>query len=317
MDVDVVTLGEALVDFIPVPDAGQWRFLARAGGAPANVAAGLARLGCPTAFVGRVGADALGTLVVEAVASAGVVVRWIRADPVHPTTVAIVMPGTDTHARFLIYRAADARLEPDDVPLDVIRTARMLHVGTLSMAAPTSRRATLAAVQTAREAGVPVSLDVNLRPAVWEDRRKMLAATRELTCLATIVKVTRDEIEAIGASEAELLALGPRIVLVTDGGSGAWAATETGTRHCGAQRVDVVDSTGAGDAFMAAFIRALLDRGAGSPSMSRSDAPWSGADQDAVDRALGIAVWAGSVAVQRVGAMESLPTAAELSARAD
>jgi fructokinase len=191
----------------------------------------------------------------------------------------------------------------------------MLHVGTLSMAASTSRRATLAAVQTAREAGVPVSLDVNLRPTVWQDRNKMLAATRELSCLATIVKVTRDEIEAIGATEAELLALGPRIVLVTDGGHGAWATTETGTRHCGARSVDVVDSTGAGDAFMAAFLRALLEAGAASPSMTRGDAPWSGADQDAVDRALGIAVWAGSVAVQRVGAMESLPTEAELSAR--
>jgi fructokinase len=306
---EVVAVGEALVDFIPVEEGMSWRYLARPGGAPANVAVGLARLGRRVAFVGRVGRDPLGALVAEALGGAGVNVRWLQHDARRPTTVAIVMPATQSHTRFLIYRtgAADAALEASALPLSVIRGARLLHLGTLSLAAPASRRATLAAVEAAQASGVPVSVDVNLRPTVWPSRRRMVAAALDLLGRAMVAKLTKEELADLGLSVGDVLSLGPRLVVMTEGEKGASAFTREGSVSRPAASVPVVDPTGAGDAFMAAFLDdalGWLGRG-GSAGASPSSAE--------LERALDVALRAGAFAVGRVGAMESLPRKEDLA----
>ncbi len=322
---EIVAIGEALVDFIPDESAGEWRYTARPGGAPANVAVGLARLGRRVAFVGRVGADPLGRLVADALQSAGVDVRWVQRDRRRATTVAVVMPATELHTRFLIYRsgAADAALRRSEVPLGVVRVARLVHAGTLSLAAAASRHATLAAVDAARAAGVTVSVDVNLRPVVWRDARRMAEAARELLARADIAKLTHEELGALGLTPADVLDLGPGLVLVTDGENGAAAHTREGSVSRPALRVPVVDPTGAGDAFMATFLHVVLEslvdlessgesRGRTAGSRGPAGSGVRGIPMAVVEEALGAAIWAGAFAVQRVGAMESLPTREDL-----
>jgi fructokinase len=324
---EIVAIGEALVDFIPDESAGGWRYTARPGGAPANVAVGLARLGRRVAFVGRVGADPLGRLVTVALEDAGVDVRWVQRDRRRATTVAVVMPATESHTRFLIYRtgAADAALRRSEVPLGVVRGARLVHAGTLSLAAAASRRATLAAVDAARAAGVAVSVDVNLRPVVWRDPGRMAEAARELLARADIAKLTHEELGALGLTPRGVLDLGPGLVLVTDGENGAAVHTLEGSVSRPALRVPVVDPTGAGDAFMATFLHVVLEslEDLGSPGESRRRTAGSGGPavsrvrgipMTVVEEALGAAIWAGAFAVQRVGAMESLPTREDLGA---
>jgi fructokinase len=325
---EIVAIGEALVDFIPDEAAGEWRYTARPGGAPANVAVGLARLGRRVAFVGRVGADPLGSLVVDALEAAGVDVRWVQRDRRRATTVAVVMPATESHTRFLIYRtgAADAALRRSEVPLGAVRGARLVHAGTLSLAAPASRRATLAAVDAARAAGVAVSVDVNLRPVAWRDPGRMSEAARELLARADIAKLTHEELGALGLTPADVLERGPVVVLVTDGEYGAAAHTREGSVSRPALRVPVVDPTGAGDAFMGTFLHVVLESaeglekageprrrtaGSGGPAMSRV----RGIPMAVVEEALDAAIWAGAFAVQRVGAMQSLPTAEDIARR--
>jgi fructokinase len=303
MQPEVVALGETLVDFIPVEAAGPWRYAARPGGAPANVAVGLARLGRRVAFVGRVGVDPLGSLLLGSMGDAGVDTTWVQRDARRPTMVAAVMPPGDSLVRFLIYRSgtAAAALSAGEIPLEAIRSARVLHVGTLSMADPASRRATRLAVETARAAGSTVSLDVNLRVSAWPSRAVMRRAARELIDRATIVKATPEELAEIGLAPGEMARSHRSLVLVTDGARGATMHTLEGMRHFAAPRVPVVDPTGAGDAFVAALLDGVLARPDHRDFTLESVAP-------AVERA----VRAGSIAVGRVGAMESLPGRGEL-----
>jgi fructokinase len=312
MQPEIVALGETLVDFIPEAEPGTGHYVARPGGAPANVAVGLARLGRRAAFVGRVGIDSLGTLLVASMDAFGVDTAWIQRDKRRPTTVAVVMPPTDSLVRFLIYGSGTAAsaLAADEVPLDAIRSARFLHVGTLSMVDPTARRATRLAVETALDAAVPVSLDVNLRASAWPSREAMRRATLEMLERASIVKATPEELAEVGRSADQLTRTGTRILLVTDGERGASVHTSAGTIHLPAPAVPVVDPTGAGDAFMAAFLDGLLTHaGETVPDAGcwLSDPP-----PDVLGSVLGRAIRAGAFAVGRVGAMESLPTRQDL-----
>ncbi len=297
----VVTLGEALVDLVPVGDT-EWTFIARPGGAPANVAVALARLGTSVAFIGRVGRDALGRLVARALGDAGVDLRALQIDEVRHTPLAIVVPAARDLDRFLIYRSetADGALELSAEASALVATARVLHLGTISLASERSRAATHAAVETARSHGAIVSLDMNLRPSAWEAPDRMLAEARALLPAAHIVKLTLDELRALSLDTETLLQTGARVVLVTEGAVGATAFTRDGAIRVSAPDVHVVDTTGAGDAFDAAFLHFVL---------STTDPFGRG-----VESGLRAAVHAGALAVQTTGAMESLPTLDDLAA---
>ncbi len=188
-------------------------------------------------------------------------------------------------------------LEPEAAAL--VAGARVLHVGTISLASERSRAATYTAVEIARSHGVLVSLDMNLRPSAWAAPDRMLAEARALLPAAHIVKLTLDELRALDVDAAMLLRAGPRVVLVTEGAAGATAFTRDGTITVAAPDVPVIDTTGAGDAFDAAFLH-----------FTPADADPFGAG---IARRLRAAVYAGALAVQTAGAMGSLPTFHELA----
>ena len=173
---DVVCLGEVLIDFVPtitpttLTDAPA--FKKAPGGAPANVAVGPARLGVRSAFMGKVGDDQFGHVLVQTLADAGVDVAFVRFSSDARTALAFVSPRADGDREFMFYRhpSADMLFHASEVDAEAIQRAKLLHYGTISLISEPSRSATLHAIELAREAGCSVSCDPNLRLALWPDR---------------------------------------------------------------------------------------------------------------------------------------------------
>ena len=209
---------------------------------------------------------------------------------------------------FALYRAncADASYAPDEVDADLIRAARLLHVGSLSLATPISTAAQRHAVAVAREAGLLVSADPNLRPAVWADKAAMVAAGREAIASADIVKLSGEELAVLSGTRdpaegvKRLWHPGLRLMAVTEGDRGATIHTPQWAVGIGGFAVEVVDTVGCGDAFMASLLVGLLN-----------------ADLDRLDRTavreIGArASAAGAVLATRAGAMARMPTPEEI-----
>jgi 2-dehydro-3-deoxygluconokinase len=313
VSVEVVTLGECLVAFIAVSVgslAEASRFERHIAGAEANVAVGLARLGHSVGYVGRVGDDAFGTAVLRRLRGEGVEVGWLRRDAEAPTGLLIRerQPLGPSEVLYLRHGSAGSRLTPEDVSAaadtGLLSAARWLHVTGITPALSASAAAAVdTAVRLARDAGLTVSLDLNLRRKLWSDA-VAAPVLRRLTGKADIVFGGRDEANVVvggrpGREAAEvaaaLLDLGARIAVIKLGALGA-LALERGSSdiHRPALAVPrVVDPVGAGDAFCAGFIAARLE----------------GRD---LSTALGMGNACGAAAVSTLGDLTGLPERATL-----
>ena len=271
---DVVALGELLVDFTQNGSSGQGNplFEANPGGAPCNVLAMLCRLGRRTAFVGKVGDDVFGRMLRDAAAGTSISLDAMRLDPAAHTTLAFVKTLPDGDRDFSFYRdpGADMLLRADELPEEMIRSARIFHFGTLSMTHPGVREATRRAAALAKEGGALLSFDPNLRPPLWqslEDAREQIAWGLGQ---CDILKIADNELEFMtGASEADAGAAllrerypNIRILNVTCGAEGSFNWSDTGKIFAPAFRLgDAVDTTGAGDAFCGCVLDYILSRG--------------------------------------------------------
>lgn len=300
----LVTVGESLVALTP-PGVGPLRSATslRVGvaGAESNVAIAVRRLGANAAWIGRVGADELGELILSRLRGEDVDVSAAVRDPEAPTSLLIKERRTADVVRVSYYRRSGpgARLRPGDLDEDAIRAAGVLHVTGITPALSDSARACVhAAVEVARGAGVLVSLDFNHRAALWSDED----AGRELRWLtgsadvvfagaaeATLV-VDGDTPEALAASLARL---GPSQVVVKLGSAGAVAVVEEVALAVSAHAVSVIDPVGAGDAFVGGYLAELL--GGAEPAVR-----------------LATAARCGAFAVTVAGDWEGLPSRAEL-----
>lgn len=304
---DVVTLGETMV-LLTAPRIGPLRHArtldVAIGGAESNLAIGITRLGRRARWIGRVGDDEFGRLVLTVLAGEGLDTRGAVVDPDAPTGLMVKARRTAAATDVRYYRAGSAgsRLCPDDVDAEAVRTARLLHVTGITPAlSATARAATRAAVAEANAAGVPVSLDLNYRQALWSPRDAG-PELRELAACADILFATEAEaalvLKAPDGTPADelargLAALGPAQVLLKQGARGA-AALVDGVRHAvPPRRVEAVDPVGAGDAFAAGYLAELLDGAA-------------------VGERLATAAAAGAFAVTVPGDWEGLPRRDEL-----
>ena len=274
----VVCLGEALIDRLgplggdpavdqPVDD--------RLGGAPANVACGLARLGTPVAFAGRLGQDAIGAAFSSLFAERGVDTTLLQRDAERPSRIVLVRRARDGERQFQGFDGdqgagfADQALEPAALP-----QAQWLLIGTLPLAAPTSASALLSAVRQARSQGTAIALDVNWRPTFWDvtaspeggPSAAAKTAIQPLLQQAALIKLAREEAlwffntDDPGAIQ-KALPHRPDVV-VTDGAAPVcWQLGANSGRQAAFQPPSVVDTTGAGDAFTAG----LLHRWAAAP----------------------------------------------------
>ncbi|GAA0453435.1 sugar kinase [Paractinoplanes deccanensis] len=291
------TMGLVAADGIgPLPYARSFSF--GIGGAESNVAVGVARLGGEATWLGRVGPDATGALIAERLGAAGVRTLAITDDSF--TGLMVRHRRSAQFAQVDYHRAGSAgsRLSPADVPSAELSASGVVHVTGITPAlSETARAAVFQSIETARAAGVPVSVDVNYRSKLWS-RFDAAPVLRDLVSRADVVFASPEEAELFVDPQdvpAALAKLGPAEVIVKDGARGCTALID-GERHAlPVLPVTVIDPVGAGDAFVAGY---LADRLAGAPPADR----------------LATAIAAGAFAVTVPGDCEGAPTRAELAA---
>lgn len=306
----VYVIGEALIDLVMQPGAdpaGPPTYLAHPGGSPYNVAIGLARLGQPARLVARLAGDAFGRQLRAHAEANGVDLSWAVA-AAEQSTLAVVSLDTDRNASYDFYRTGTADWQWSDAELDRIPAdAAWLHTGSLASWTEPGAEVIASQLRRRRELQpVVASYDPNIRPALLPDHGAALDQVEAMVGLADVVKASAEDLAWLypdrDADEVlrHWLALGPAVVVLTDGGRGARFCTDAGIATAPARPVTVVDTVGAGDAFMAGLINALVTAGF-EP----------GADLDiaaAVDEAILVA----ALTCARAGA--NPPTAAELAA---
>jgi len=303
---DVVSCGELLIDFVALRrgvrlvDAPAFR--RATGGAPANVAVGVARLGRRAAFLGQVGDDDFGHYLAQTLARAGVDVRGLRFSPDARTALAFVSLRADGERDFLFYRhpSADMLWRPEDVDRAVASATRIFHFGSISLIDEPARSATLVAMETAREHGARLSYDPNLRLALWPSPEAARAGMLRGLEHAEIVKLSREELAFLtGSSDPaaarQLWHERLQLLVVTLGAAGCAYLTPQEEGEVPGFTVPVVDTTGAGDGFVAGLLVGLLEQGL----------DWS---KRAVEQALRLANAVGALVCTRRGAIPALPT---------
>jgi 2-dehydro-3-deoxygluconokinase len=302
MSADVVTLGEALVALVadegrPLVDPGS--FTPFVAGAEANVAMGLARLGRSVSFIGRVGADGLGQMVRNGLRGEGVEVQWLRDDPGAPTGALARDRRSLPPAEVVYLRrgSAASRLAPADVEAagETVAGARWLHLTGITPAlSPSCRAAVWSALDFARAGGVRVSLDVNLRRRLWSEREAK-PVLEEMAERCDLVIAGEDEAVLLcGSADPAVLAdsFGSEAVVKLGArGAAGWRKGEV-AEDAGIA-VTAVDVVGAGDAFTAGYLDALLDGAGLVDALRRANA-------------------CGAIAVAAVGDATGLPTRSEL-----
>ncbi len=305
----IVALGEVVSDIYQSEGESsvELPFIARPGGAPANVAVAASRLGSDAAFIGSVGDDLFGTFILQALESEGVETSGVvRQKPPTRTSLAFVEISDDGNRDFTFYRsspAADELLSEDDVTEDLVSGASFVNFGSIPLIREPVRSATHRLAEVANDLGVPVAFDVNFREHLWESPDAAREAVDPLLDRSSIVKLGDDELmPLLGADDPEeaakmLLDRGVSLVLVSLGSDGAFYATKDFSGNVSAFEVEVVDATGAGDAFLAATLVHL------------SDTEW---DEETVREAALRGTAAGSLACTGFGAMSTLPTKDEL-----
>ena len=267
---DAICLGELLIDFVPTVTGTDLlsapAFKKAPGGAPANVAVGLQRLGVSSAFMGKVGDDPFGHFLARTLAQAGVDVEPLRFSAQARTALAFVSLKADGDREFMFYRhpSADMLFTPNEVDVAAIRTAKLLHFGSISLIAEPSRSATLHAVTTAREAGCLISYDPNLRLALWPDAEAARTGLWQGLAQAQVVKISEDEVEFLtGTRDLQkgrkaLWHDDLQLLVVTCGLAGCAFFTPELAGSVASFNVAAVDATGAGDGFVAGLLQGLL-----------------------------------------------------------
>ena len=308
---DVASFGELIVDLVPgVTAEGVRCFVPKAGGAPGNVAVGVAKLGARAAMLSKVGDDAFGRLLVGTLAGYGVATGGVIRTNTGTTALAVVTLDAEGDREFMFYRTggADSTYSPGEVDEAAIRAARVLHIGSLMLAEETPAHAQRHAVAVAQTNAVMISADVTLRPSLWSDPDDMRRAALATVRVANIVKISEEELAFLTECEDRAQAVrllwhpGLRVVAVTLGPAGAEMFTDRLHVSVPGFPVPVVDTVGCGDAFMASLLADL----------SRSDFDVSSAA--ALTRLARRASAAGAIAAMGAGAMESLPTGEQLQA---
>lgn len=310
----VVCMGELLIDFgaietgVSVGEASG--FIKAPGGAPANVAVAVKRLGLDSAFIGQVGDDSFGHYLAGVLTENGVDTSGLRFSDQARTALAFVSLKTDGERSFEFYRhpSADMLLTPDDINYSLLDSASAFHFGSISLIGEPSRSATLAAAAYALEHGALISYDPNLRRALWDSDE----AARDGMMLgfpyASIVKISDDELDFLtGGDVYTLWREHTRLIVVTKGKDGSCAYTRNGTFLLAeAQGVKAIDTTGAGDSFMAALLVKLLT----APNRDELLE-----DATRLGDVLHFANTVGALTTTRRGAIPALPTLEEVEAR--
>lgn len=327
----VTAIGELLVDFVSLPTAASEsaaetarHYQAHPGGAPANVVSTVRRFGRPAAFIGSVGDDQFGRLLIHSLETHGVDTSGMAVTDRAFTTLAFVThdPDGDRHFDFARKPGADTLLQLNDTSRDILARTDILHFGTLSLSHDPSRQATREAVRLVREAGGIISFDPNVRAPLWRDPADLRAAWEAALPDVHILKISEDDLALLTPGSADdairrlLHDTSIRLVLLTLGAKGCRIYRRDGraviTRDVpGVAGVRAVDTTGAGDIFTGAFLSSLPEAVHDAASLTT----WLGADpDDALIAAARIANRVAADSTTRRGGISSIPDAETIQA---
>jgi len=307
----VICLGEALIDFIPL-DQDNMQFLKSPGGAPANVAVGAARLGAKSSFIGKVGDDVLGNFLKVTLENYNVQTETMYLSNEVRTAITFVTLGEDGEREFSFYieKTADRYLTPEEIPVSLFDEHNVFHFGSISLIDDPAESATKRALQLAKEKGLVVSYDPNLRPMLWKDldiaKQKITSMLRE----ADVVKLSEVELEFItGEKDIErgvtkLAQYNIPLFFITLGKDGVHAFFKGESIFVEARKVKSVDTTGAGDAFVSGLLY----------QFSRRDKEIVEYSLDEIKEIATFASVSGALAVSQKGAMSALPTLEQVQA---
>ncbi|KAF1722765.1 carbohydrate kinase family protein [Pseudoxanthomonas wuyuanensis] len=316
----ILCFGEALIDFLAgEPAPGEARtFRQFAGGAPANAAVAVAKLGGRCEFVGMLGEDMFGDFLLHSLSEAGAGVRYVRRTAAAKTALAFVSLDAHGERSFSFYRppAADLLFRDADFDAGCFTAASVFHACSNSLTDTGIAAATLSGMARARAAGALVSLDLNLRPALWPDATPALPVLWQALEAADLIKLAREELEYLkeqgrfgDRDVVARLLRSARLVLVTDGAAPLRWFTRSRSGELPAFKVKAVDTTAAGDA----FIGGLLSQLQRERVDARSFDAFLGQPAE-LERCLRYASACGALAVTRHGAFAALPTHLEASA---
>lgn len=303
MSAKVWVLGDAVVDLLPESDG---RLLPCPGGAPANVAVGIARLGGTSGFIGRVGDDPFGALMQRTLLTEGVDITYLKQDEwLRTSTVLVDLNDQGERSfTFMVRPSADLFLETTDLPC--WRHGEWLHLCSIALSAEPSRTSAFTAMTAIRHAGGFVSFDPNIREDLWQDEHLLRLCLRQALQLADVVKLSEEEWRLISGktqNDRDICALAKEyeiaMLLVTKGAEGVVVCYRGQVHHFAGMSVNCVDSTGAGDAFVAGLLTGLSSTGLST-------------DEREMRRIIDLAQRCGALAVTAKGAMTALPCRQEL-----
>ena len=310
-------IGEALIDFVPSrsgkPDADM-HYTPAVGGAPLNVAAAYAKLGGTSYILSQVGDDAFGAQIAATAAAAGVDTRYLQRTREAKTALAFVTLHDGGEREFAFYRdpSADMLYAPENLTAITPQAGDILHYCSVSLVPCPMRDAHRAAIDKFRAAGAAISFDINLRLPLWKDPANLRTAVHEFLPLADIIKISDDELTFVTGEDApargipQLFQGHVKYVVYTCGANGAAIYDRHSDRARGwtdAYRVNAVDATGAGDAFIGGLLAEIAHLGL-SVHGDLSDAQ--------INALLDHAAKVGAITTLQRGAINSMPDRARL-----
>ncbi|XP_004290279.1 PREDICTED: probable fructokinase-5 [Fragaria vesca subsp. vesca] len=304
----IVAFGEMLIDFVPdtagVSLAESTGFLKAPGGAPANVACAITKLGGKSAFVGKVGDDEFGHMLINILKTNGVNTEGVCVDTHARTALAFVTLRKDGEREFMFYRnpSADMLLKDSELNMDLIKKAKIFHYGSISLISEPCKSAHMAAMKAAKDAGILLSYDPNVRLPLWPSADAARDGIKSIWNQADFIKVSDDEVQFLtqGDPNKEEVVLSLwhdnlKLLIVTDGEKGCRYFTKKFKGNVTGFAVKTVDTTGAGDAFVGSFLL----------SMAKDLSIFE--DEAKLTEALSFANACGAICTTQKGAIPALP----------
>jgi sugar/nucleoside kinase (ribokinase family) len=268
---DLLSVGELLVDFIGTTKTESLlqsvEFQRFQGGSPANMAANMARLGGKVALVSAVGNDSLGVFLKEEIAKTGIETEHIVTAESQPTSIVVVSRTSGT-PDFVAYRTADKMLLPESLPDSLLADSAIFHTTCFALSQDPAQSSIVDAAIRASNLGCQVSIDCNYAPTIWPDRKQAWQIIGKYCSANAFVKLSEDDAERLYSYKVEyeqvihdFHEMGASLVCLTLGGDGALISYNNGekTFRLNGEPIEVVDATGAGDAFWSGFLTAFLD----------------------------------------------------------
>ena len=310
---DVAAIGELLIDFTPsgLSQAGNELYEKNPGGAPANVLASLSKFGRSVAFLGMIGNDGFGKYLRETLMDAGINTSALKVTDKANTTLAFVHLNSNGDRSFSFYRnpGADMMISVEDLDYSIVTNSKIFHFGSVSMTHEPSRTATLHAVTAAKDNGALISYDPNFRAPLWDDKAFAKEVILKGMELADLVKISGEELlfltgtnDLSEGSRILFKSYNIKLLFVTLGPEGCFYRFGDKTGCAPTYDVKTIDTTGAGDAFLAGVLYKLLEDKLDIEHISSSEM------ENIVDFANAV----GSLATTKRGAIPSMPVISDV-----